>query len=115
MSNVQHFTVTAGEDRTLNLTALDRDRAVFDLTGASLKFHLIDEDTDRRVLEKDGTIDTAASGTWNVTLTDSDTEKRQGRFRYLGYATISGTTTLVNEGKIPIRSGGLRILTDYGR
>lgn len=113
--NVEHFVITSGEDRTLNLTAKDRDQAVFDLTGAALKFYLIDFRTNRRVLDKDGTITAAASGTWSVSLTDADTDDLDGRYRWQGFATISGDTTAIGRGNVNIRDDGLTTLTDYGR
>lgn len=106
--------MTAGEDRTLNLIAKDRDQAVFDLTGASLKLYLVNAVNDR-VLEEDGTISVAASGTWTATIDDSESDKLQGLYELVGLATISGSTTRVNGGTLRVRSSGNRLVTDYGR
>lgn len=114
--SVQHFVLTAGEDRTLALTAKDRDAAIFNLTGATITFDLIDAETDQRCFAtKSGTITSATEGTYTVTLTDTDTRDMRGLYRYIAKATISGATTAIGKGRIRVESDGERHISDYGQ
>lgn len=103
MSNRQHFTLTAGEDRTLPLVARDGEGAILDLTGATLAFRLSTDPGCTAVVSKSGSIVSAALGTYTVALTDGDTSGlAAGDYTYQVMATISGTSTLVTEGRIRV-------------
>lgn len=103
--NLKHFALTAGEDRTLSLTATNVSGAVLNLTGATLTFKLARHLSDASVLDKTPSIVSAAAGTMTVSLTDSDTDDLSRSYVYQVTATISGTTTVTNRGTIKV--GGL--------
>lgn len=105
MSNRQHFTITAGEDRTLSLVARDAAGAILDLTGATLAFRMSAAQGDTNVVSKSGSIVSAALGTYTVSLSDGDTTALEaGDYVYQVMATISGTSTLCTQGKIRIEA-----------
>ena len=105
MANVQHFALTAGEDRTLSLVARDAANAILNLTSATLTFRLSAVQGQTNEISKTGSIVSAAAGTYTVTLTDGDTDDLdEGDYVYQVTATISGTTTLCTKGKIRVEA-----------
>lgn len=117
----QYFNITQGEDRTLSLVATDpsdsddQTNDPFDLTGATIEVIIIDTRDGVQAVTKTGTIVTAASGDYTISLTDSDTDGWNGRYRYIAKATVSGTTTIIGKGRIQVDSDGITALADYGR
>lgn len=107
-SNLQNFRVSSGEDRTLSLTARTAAGAILDLTGATITWRMSSSLPSRSVLEKTGSIVTAASGTFSVALTDTDTDPTTlspRTYLHRTYVTVSGTTTMACAGKITIEGG----------
>lgn len=102
MSASKNFVMRAGTDRTLSLVARDDTGAILNLTGATLAFRLTLNEGDTSLVSKSGSITTAASGTYTVALTDSDTTDLYGDYHYHVLATISGTDTMCSEGTIRI-------------
>lgn len=101
--NLTNFRVTAGEDRTLSFTARDADGAVLVITDGTLLFELLTQRGGVKIFEKAGTIVSGAAGTYTVALTDSDTENFPAGNRWFRvFATVSGTTTKCNEGRMLI-------------
>lgn len=101
-NNKQNFTLTMGEDVTLAMTARSKTGAVIDLTGGTITWRM-GRVGEAALLSKTGSITTAASGTFTVSLTDSDTDSTLYRARnywHQAIVTISGTTTVAVEGKI---------------
>lgn len=104
-SNLQNFRVTGGEDRTLSMTARTAAGAILDLTGGAITWRMAQRLDGKNALEKTGTIVTAASGTFSVALTDTDTDPATlppRTYAHRAYVTISGTTTMACGGKITI-------------
>jgi hypothetical protein len=99
--NLNNFRVAAGEDRTLSLTARDSTGAVLVITGGTLSFELLSQRGGVKLFETTGTIVSGSAGTYTVTLSDSDTEDWASGTRWFRvFATVSGTTTKCNEGRI---------------
>lgn len=101
--NLTNFRVTAGEDRTLSFTARDADGAVLVITGGTLLLELLTQRGGVKIFEKAGVIVSGAAGTYTVALTDSETENFPSGTRWFRvFATVSGTTTKCNEGRMLI-------------
>lgn len=100
MATHKRFVLYAGADRTLSLVARDDDGAILNLTGATLAFRLARNAGDSALVSASGSITTAASGTYTVPLTDSQTDDLDGDYYYSVKATISGTDTMCTEGVI---------------
>lgn len=99
--NLTNFRVTAGEDRTLSFTARDAAGAVLVITDGTLLFELLTQRGGVKIFEKAGSIVSGASGTYTVTLTDSETENwASGNRWFRVFATVSGTKTKCNEGRV---------------
>lgn len=109
MSNLQNFTLTAGEDRTLTMTARSATGAILNLTGATISWRLVPAKSYRISLTKTGSIVSASAGTFSVTLDDTDTTSLDdGHFTYDALVTISGTTTNAARGEVLV--SGSRII-----
>ena len=112
MSNLQNFTLTAGEDRTLSMTARDSTGAVLDLTGASISWRMVFVRSQQIALTKTGSVVSASAGTFSVSLTDTDTDGLvDGHYTYDAFVTISTTTTNAAQGTIVV--SGQRVLQAY--
>lgn len=100
----QHFVITAGEDRTLSMTARNpTTHAVVDLTGATITWRLSANRGDGADIEKTGSIVSAGSGTFTVALTDSDTDDlEEGLYWHQAIITVSGTTTVGVQGRVRV-------------
>lgn len=99
--NLNNFRLSAGEDKTLSLTARQANGSVLTITGATMAFELLSRRGGVVLLEKTGTVLVGASGTYTVSLTDSDTaDMASGERWFRVFATVSGTTTKCNEGRI---------------
>lgn len=99
---VQNFVLTAGEDRTLSMTALTQSNAVLNLTGATILWRLSQSRGGTAVLSKAGAITVAASGTFTVTLTAAETTGLSALTSYYHQAivTVGGVTTVACAGKV---------------
>ena len=100
--------VVAGEDKTFTLTARDSAHAIKDLTGASVSFRLQSQNRDG--ISRDqwaATIVNASAGTYSVAMSAADTEKLSGDYDFVGYATISNVTTVVNRGRLRAYFGAI--------
>ena len=112
MSNLQNFTLTAGEDRTFTMTARDSTGAILDLTGATISWRLVFVRSNQITLTKTGSIVSASVGTFSVSLTDDDTDNlTDGHYTYDAFVTISTTTTNAAQGTIVV--SGQRVLQAY--
>lgn len=100
--NVSHVEIVQGEDRTITFTAKDSVQAVKDLTGATINWRVARNLGESNVLEKTGSIVSAASGTFSVALTDEDTDDLWGDYIHQGKVTISGVTTAVVQGRFRV-------------
>jgi hypothetical protein len=99
--NLNNFRIAAGEDRTLSLTARDANGAVLVITGGTLEFQLLSQRGGVVIFTATGAIVSGAAGTYTVTLTDGNTENLASGTRWFRvFATVSGTTTKCNEGRI---------------
>ena len=99
--NLNNFRIAAGEDRTLSFVARDATGAVLVITDGTLTFELLSQRGGVKLFEKAGAIVSGAAGTYTVSLTDSDTDNwASGTRWYRVWATVSGTTTKCNEGRI---------------
>lgn len=106
--NLQNFQITAGEDRTLSLTARSSTGAILNLTGATIAWRLVYERNPVIVLEKTGSIVSASLGTFTISLTDDDTDGlKDGLYTFDTFVTISGTTTNAARGRIIISGASL--------
>ena len=101
--NIQHVDMVAGEDRTITFTGKDSAQEVVNLTGGTITWKMARNLKDTYEVTKTGTIITAASGTFSVALTDTDTDDLSGDYQHLATVTISGTTTALVGGRIRIR------------
>ena len=109
MSNLQNFTLTAGEDVTLTMTARSATGAILDLTGATISWRMVYVRSLQIVLTKTGSVVSASAGTFSVLLTDDDTDGlMDGHYTYDAFVTISGTTTNAAQGTILV--SGQKIL-----
>ena len=112
MSNLQNFTLTAGEDRTLSMTARSSTGAILDLTGATISWRLVFVRSQKIVLTKTGSIVSESAGTFSVSLTDTDTDGlTDGHYTYDAFVTVSTTTTNAAQGTVLV--SGQRILQAY--
>jgi hypothetical protein len=98
---IQHFTLTAGEDRVLSLTATSATGAVLDITSASMTWRLAKPGGDA-IITKTPVVVSGPAGTYTVSLTDTDTDDLQGTYTYQTRATVSNTTTLCTQGNIKV-------------
>ena len=98
--NVQNFSFTAGEDRTLSMTASNQAGTILNLTGATIVWRLSKGRGGTAVLDIAGAIVSAAAGTFTVTLTDTNTEDLSGAYYHQAIVTISGTTTVAVAGRV---------------
>lgn len=99
--NLDNFRIAAGEDRTLSLTARQATGSVLTITGGTLAFELLTQRGGVKIFETTGTIVSGSAGTYTVALTDGDTENwASGNRWFRVFATVSGTTTKCNEGRI---------------
>ena len=103
MPQVQNFTMTAGEDRTLSLTARDYSNAIQSLTVATLAFRLSLNAGDGSLVAKTGSTVSAAAGTYTVSLDAADTNDLYGDYPYQTLATIAGDVSLVSKGIIRVQ------------
>ena len=104
MPNVQNFDVTAGEDRTLSMTARAASGAIQSLTGATIECRISLNLGDTALLSKTGTIVSAAAGTYTVPLTASDTTDLYGDYQFQSRITISSAVTIGTKGVIRIEA-----------
>ena len=100
--NLQNLTLTAGEDRTLNLTARNQAGVILNLTGATIVWRLSQVQGGAAVLEEAGAIVSATLGTYTVTLSDDETTTLSGPYIHQGIVTIAGITTLATQGQVNV-------------
>lgn len=99
---VQHFTLTAGEDRVLSLIATSATGARLDITSATMTWRLSRAGSDA-LLTKTPVVVSGPSGTYTVSLTDTDTQGlTAGTYAYQTRATVGSTTTLCTQGNIKV-------------
>ncbi len=99
--NLTNFRLAAGEDKTLSLTARNAAGSVLTITGGTLAFELLSRRGGVVLLEKTGSVVSGPTGTYTVSLTDADTQYLASGERWFRvFATVSGTTTKCNEGRI---------------
>ena len=100
MANLQNFSLTAGEDKTLSLTARSSSGAILSLTSAGITWRLVNR-FGVTVLNKTGTVVSASAGTFTVALTDADTAGLpDGTYAHEALVTISGVTTAAVKGRV---------------
>jgi hypothetical protein len=98
-----HFRISAGEDRTLSLTARGSGGAILDLTTYSISWSMAHTKGGAPVLQKTGTVVSAVAGTFTISLTDSDTNLlKAGTYFHQALATAGATTLNVAEGNIQV-------------
>jgi hypothetical protein len=98
-----HFRISAGEDRTLSLTARGAGGAILDLTTYSISWSMAHTKGGAPVLQKTGTVVSAVAGTFTISLTDSDTNLlKAGTYFHQALATAGATTLNVAEGNIQV-------------
>lgn len=100
---LQHFNVTVGEDRTLNMTATDPDGNILTLTGATIDWRMGIVPGAQILLEKTGVVTSASAGTYSVTLTSTDTAPSNIKpleYWYQSLITKAGLVTIGTTGRI---------------
>lgn len=102
MPSHKRYVIYAGTDRTLSLVARDDNGDILNITGATLAFRMSERAGDTATVSATGSVTVGASGTFTVTLTDSQTDDLEGDYYYQVLATISGTDTLCAEGVIRV-------------
>jgi len=107
MPNRVHFDVYQGEDRTLTVAARNNANAALSLTGATLSWRVGRNpyrlDSSWPIFTKTGTISDSANGQFTVSISAVDTQYMAGDYMHQGWATISGQTYVVAEGRFRVR------------
>ena len=110
MANVQHFEVYAGEDRTLTMYGRDASNAASDLTDKTITVYIGRKPNDPTVrsaiVTKTGTIVSALSGSFTVSIAASDTDNlTPGDWQYVAETTTgSGSVSVIARGRFRILS-----------
>lgn len=111
MANRQSIRLTAGEDRTITLTATNPDGSAMDLTGASINWTLARLKGNAPSLVKSGTILSAAAGTFTISITADDTRLlRAATYFHQALITISGSTKNGVEGNAVVTAENQTVL-----
>lgn len=109
MSNIIHLDVFSGTDRTLTLYARDPSNVAVSLSGKTLTGYFgrppLRPDCSDAIFTKSGTITDAASGTYTITIEDSDTTYLDGDYEYQ-VKTVDGSSlvAVVTMGRFRVRS-----------
>lgn len=102
--NLQNFDLTAGETRTLTLTARDATGAILNLSGATIQWDMARTARSGSVLTKTGAIVSAALGTFTVALAAGDTTSFSGDYWHQAKVTKAGVVTMAVQGQIRIEN-----------
>ena len=101
--HIQHFTLTAGEDRTLSLTGTSSSGAALDITSATMTWRLSKALGTDALVTKTPVVVSGPAGTYTVSLYDSDTtDLASGKYTYQTMATVGTTTTECSRGNIQV-------------
>lgn len=105
--NTIHLDCFSGEDRTFTLIAKDENNAVVNLTSKTVTWRVgrsLPNDRNA-ILSKSGTVTGASTGTFTVTLLDTDTTDMQGDYLHQAITTDgSGLIAVVVVGRLRIRA-----------
>lgn len=108
MPNVQNLTMKQGEDRTFTLYARDWTNSPLSLTGATLQWRVgmppANIDQNWPTFTKTGTVTGSSTGTYTVSVSAVDTKYLDGDYEYQSWATISGQSYVVTEGRLRIQN-----------
>jgi hypothetical protein len=107
MPNRVAFDVYQGEDRTLTMEARTDLNAPLSLTGATLSWRVGRNpyrlDDSWPIFTKTGTIVASASGQLSVSVSATDTQYMCGDYWHQCWATISGQSYVVADGRFRVR------------
>ena len=108
MPAVINLTMKQGEDRTFSLQARDWANAPLNLSGASISFRVGKSPYSRSeswpTFTKTGTVQSAVSGTYTVSVSAADTTYLEGDYSFQGWVTtVSGQVVEATEGRFRIQ------------
>jgi|FLOH01.1.fsa_nt_gi hypothetical protein len=104
LNNLEDIEFIAGTEYELNYTVTDEDGAIIDITGATVEYRVAFlGQPENSVINKTGTIVSAAAGTWTTKLLTADTEGLSGVF--VGQPRVtdsSGSLFIAGQGNLII-------------
>jgi hypothetical protein len=107
-NNKQNFSLTAGEDVTLSMTARAKTGAVLNLTGATITWRMALTPRGPTLIEKTGSVVSAAAGTFTVSLTTADTDPSTftpRNYYHQASVSIASAATVAVKGRILVEGG----------
>ncbi len=100
----QNFEMFSGDSKLLNVTVLDQDGTVVDLTGASASMTISETSKSAALVTKAGSIDVPLQGQLSFDLAPADTDDLAGVYYYEMQVTdVSGRKSTVAFGYVTIR------------
>ena len=106
MPNVQNLTMKQGEDRTFTLYARDWANNPLSLSGVSIQWRVGEPPANISetwpTFTKDATVSDSATGSYTVSVSSADTKYMSGDYAHQAWATVSGQTYCVTEGRFRI-------------
>lgn len=106
MPAIQNLVMKEAEDRTFTLYARDWSNTPLSLTGATLEWRVgkgpYSIGSSWATFTKPGTITDSTNGAYTVAVAMSDTQWICGDYRHETWMTLSGQSSMVNEGRLRI-------------
>lgn len=104
----QNFTMWSGDDKTLEVTVVDENGSVQDITGMTIDWHLARKVTTSALVQKATggsgiVISDGSAGVFQITLSAADTDDLSGKYYHEAQVTdSSGNISTVTVGTITI-------------